>query len=272
MNEKRTTPRAGATRLLAVLLLAGVLPVLGAQALKDNPDYRQARELQRLSEQALEAGEYDQAATYARESKLYAAKAEAYAARLVLAYKANGWRQYARDKVADARAQGAERTFAEGFARASEEYRMAEGTYDAEEYEASISHSRQAVAELADFHPVTTVAAAEPPAAEPTDADTAASEDWEEPAVEPPVYPQYYRVRLVPADRDTLNKIAGYPFVYNDRYQWRVLYEANKSKLRRPNNPHLIHPDTLLLIPSLNGEKREGIYDPQKEYPTFEKK
>ena len=268
MNGNRKTLRTGLMVVLAVLLLAGVLPVLGAQTLlRDNPDYQKARELQRLSEQALEAGEYDQAATYAEESKLYAAKAEAYAAKMAIAYKANGWRQYARDKVADARAQGAERTFAEGFTRAAEEYRMAESTFDAEEFEASINHSRQAIAELADFHPVTTVAAVEP-----TDTETAASEEWEEPAAEEPVYPQYYRVRLIPADRDTLNKIAGYPFVYNDRYQWRVLYEANKSKLRRPNNPHLIHPDTLLLIPSLNGEKREGIYDPQKEYPTFEKK
>ncbi len=264
MNEKRSTLRAGVARLIAVLLLAGVLPLLGAQSLQDNPDYRKARELQRLSEQALEAGEYDKSITYAQEAQTYAAKAEAYAARLVLAYKANGWRQYARDKVADARAQGAERTFAEGFARAAEEYRMAEGTYGAGEYESSIAHSRQAVTELEGFHPPTAVAVVEP-----TDAGTAASEDWEEPPIEQPVFPQYYRVRLIPADRDTLNKIAGYPFVYNDRYQWRVLYEANKKKLRRPNNPHLIHPDQLLLIPSLNGEKREGIYDPQKEYPVF---
>jgi nucleoid-associated protein YgaU len=76
-------------------------------------------------------------------------------------------------------------------------------------------------------------------------------------------------VRLIPEDRDCLNKISGYPFVYNDRTQWRKLYEANRDKLRDPDNPHLIFPGQVFVIPSLNGERRVGEYDPDLNYPTF---
>jgi hypothetical protein len=72
--------------------------------------------------------------------------------------------------------------------------------------------------------------------------------------------PAQYTVRLWKATGDCFSSIAGMPFIYNDPYKWRVLYEANKSKLPKPNNPHLIYPGTVLEIPSLEGETRSGIW------------
>jgi nucleoid-associated protein YgaU len=253
MNGKRIE-RMGKVRLLAALVLFGSLSVLGAQSLLDNPDFRRARELQQLAERALAEGEYDQATQYAEEARIHAVRAEESAARLLLKYRANGWRQQARNRVAETRAQGAEKSFAEGFARASAEAGRAESAYQAGEYEQSIGHARSALAALEGFVPV--------PQRVPvsTGPATAAAE---------PVYPRYYRVRLIPEDRDCLNKIAGYPFVYNDRTQWKGLYEANRRLLKQPDNPHLIFPDQVFEIPSIRGEKREGVYEPGRQYPAF---
>lgn len=86
------------------------------------------------------------------------------------------------------------------------------------------------------------------------------------------VYPKYYVVRLNLKRRDCFWRIAKFPFVYNDPFKWRLLYEANKDKLVNPENPHLILPDMIIEIPSIYGETREGTYDFNKKYPKLQKK
>ncbi|MDR2600990.1 MAG: hypothetical protein LBC53_00850 [Spirochaetaceae bacterium] len=48
--------------------------------------------------------------------------------------------------------------------------------------------------------------------------------------------------------------------VYGDPNLWPVLYEANRSKLKDPEDPNIIDRGVVLEIPSINGEKREGNY------------
>jgi nucleoid-associated protein YgaU len=84
--------------------------------------------------------------------------------------------------------------------------------------------------------------------------------------------PATYKVRLIPARRDCLWRIAEYPFIYNDPLQWPVIYEANKKTFRDPGNPNLIFPGQVLKIPSIDGETREGAWDPATTYPAFSKK
>lgn len=82
--------------------------------------------------------------------------------------------------------------------------------------------------------------------------------------------PQYYIVvRRVPLT-DALWRIAGYSFIYNNPIYWDRLYQANRNILRDPENPNLILPGQRLTIPSLRGEVRQGVYDPQRQYITFE--
>jgi nucleoid-associated protein YgaU len=78
--------------------------------------------------------------------------------------------------------------------------------------------------------------------------------------------PSTYTVRTWNVERDCFWTIASYPFVYGDSYQWRRLYEANKSKLVDPENPNRLEKGTVLSIPSIRGESREGDWDSSKTY------
>jgi hypothetical protein len=82
--------------------------------------------------------------------------------------------------------------------------------------------------------------------------------------------PRYYVVRLVPGNRDCFWNIAALPFIYNDATLWWVLIEANRNILTVPGNPDLILPGQVVFIPSVSGETREGTYDPDKQYETFQ--
>lgn len=83
------------------------------------------------------------------------------------------------------------------------------------------------------------------------------------------ILPKYYKVRLIPKRRDCLWRIAEYDFVYKNGAYWHVLYDANRSSLKYPDNPDLIFPGQTFVLPSLKGEKREGTYDPNKRYAPY---
>jgi|TergutMp193P3_1026864.scaffolds.fasta_scaffold51229_2 HEPN domain-containing protein len=78
--------------------------------------------------------------------------------------------------------------------------------------------------------------------------------------------PRQYTVRSWASTKDCLWNIAGYPWVYGEPERWRVIYEANKSKLPEPGNPDLVEPGTVLDIPSIRGETRQGMWEPGRNY------
>jgi len=78
--------------------------------------------------------------------------------------------------------------------------------------------------------------------------------------------PATYTVRPWARYRDSLWTIAGYPWVYGNPHLWRVLFNANRARMPQPDNPDLIEPGFVLEIPSLQGEHREGAWDPAKTY------
>jgi nucleoid-associated protein YgaU len=55
---------------------------------------------------------------------------------------------------------------------------------------------------------------------------------------------------VVPGDCFWL--ISERPDIYNDPWQWRKIYQANKNVLHDPDNPSLIHPGMVFEIPPLN--------------------
>ncbi|MDR2144710.1 MAG: hypothetical protein LBP29_10120 [Treponema sp.] len=67
-----------------------------------------------------------------------------------------------------------------------------------------------------------------------------------------------YEVKLNPANRDCLWRIAGFDFIYGNSGEWRRIYDHNKDTFRYPDNPDLIYPGQILKIPSINGEARSG--------------
>jgi nucleoid-associated protein YgaU len=44
--------------------------------------------------------------------------------------------------------------------------------------------------------------------------------------------------------------------VYGNPRLWRVLYDANKSKLPDPDNPDLLKPGTVLDIPNIKSKEQ----------------
>jgi nucleoid-associated protein YgaU len=137
------------------------------------------------------------------------------------------------------------------YAKAVELRAQAESAYGAGDYDGATALAREAKAELA------LVAGAPKPA--PAQANGAA-------------YPALYVVRLIPADRDCLWRIAAYPFIYNDPLKWGLIFDANKKTFRDPGNPNLIFPGQELVIPSIEGETREGTFDPAMQYEPLPKK
>jgi len=78
---------------------------------------------------------------------------------------------------------------------------------------------------------------------------------------ESPALAAQYLVKTWADLKDCLWNIAARPEVYDDPAMWRHIYNANRSKLRQPDNPDLIHPGTILDIPSIRGEIRHGILE-----------
>jgi hypothetical protein len=81
--------------------------------------------------------------------------------------------------------------------------------------------------------------------------------------------PAQYTVRTWQSVRDCLWNIAGYSWVYGDSRKWKILYDANKSKMPESDNPDLIEPGMIIDIPSINGERRFGSWQQGLSYPAL---
>jgi hypothetical protein len=81
--------------------------------------------------------------------------------------------------------------------------------------------------------------------------------------------PAQYTVRTWQGERDCLWNIAGYSWVYGDSSKWRLLYDANKSKMPEAENPDLIEPGMVLDIPSIKDETRYGVWQSGQSYPEM---
>ncbi|KPJ83123.1 MAG: hypothetical protein AMS17_18010 [Spirochaetes bacterium DG_61] len=219
--------------LVITLVLLGIIAV--GESFFDNPDYKKAKELNRMAEKAFAEGDYDKAYEYAEEAKKYTEKADEYASMLVLRNKANTLMYKASKRLEFVKNQGGEKTHPKEYEKARADYKIAQSAYDSEQYERSIEYANLVIESLESIVPKSPL-------------------------------PKYYRVRLIMKRRDCFWRIAEYKFIYDNPWKWTVIYEANKQKLREPDNPNLIFPGQIFLIPSINGEFREGTYDPNKKY------
>ena len=83
--------------------------------------------------------------------------------------------------------------------------------------------------------------------------------------------PARYTVRSWDKYGDCFWNIAGRPWVYGDPRRWPLLYQANKNKIPNPKNPDLIEEGMVMDIPSVNGEKRSGLWSPDAVYTPLKK-
>ena len=256
--------------IIVVLVLIIAATAVSAQSLMDDPTYKamidQIEDLEEQAETAINEGRYDDAVELAEQAEELADQAETYAEQRVLGYVANGWVNRARNRVQWAEGVQAATRYPSEYTLATGHLADAEMHFRAAEYVDAIQSARLAVSALEDVQrPVVTAPEPEPepvttPEPEPV---TAAEPEPTTPVATEPVLPAQYIVELNVARRDCLWRIAEFDFVYGDPWRWTVLYEANRDKLPDPENPDWIEPGMVIDIPSIAGEERSGIWNPE---------
>lgn len=203
--------------------------------LLNNEHYKESLRLKALALKAFEYGDYDASANYAADSARAAERSDEYVARALRMKAADDAIAAAKARLDWAKSVGGDKTYAKQYAAGNEAYNEAVAARSAEDWSTAIAAARRALALLAEVKDLAPL-------------------------------PAQYKVRTWAEVRDCFWNIAGYPWVYADPTKWPKLYEANRSKLRRPDNPNLLHPGIVLDIPSIYGEVREGIWVKGRAY------
>lgn len=220
--------------ILSAVFLLLISSAAWTQSLMDNEYYQKMLELKAQSEQAFENGDYAEAKQLAEEAQSYKEESERWIAVQLAAYRARSALNRLKDRLAQVSAWNAEIHFPEEYAEGKELYEQSfTEFYDDEAYTESLATSNRAMEVLS---VITFI---------------------------PPVssLPAYYVVRLLPGNTDCLWNISGYDFIYDNPWEWRRLYDANRDILEEPDNPDLIQPGMKLVIPSLDGEVRSGTWE-----------
>jgi len=254
--------------LTLTVLLLGAASLGAQQELADNPDYQAAIQYQKMSDDAYAAGDYDNAYTYSVQAAEYAQKAMDAVEWERIKKEAEDLIKSLNDRFAKLDAQRAEKDYPGQYETATSKHTSAKSAYSAEDYRTSLSEAKAARDALDELDKLLASTATTTDTTVAVDTTTTTTDD----GTKDLVLPKYYVVRLIVLRRDCFWRIAAYSFIYNDPTKWRLLYEKNKHLLHQPNNPNLIHPKMVFEIPSLNGETREGTYDPEKKYPVMPKK
>lgn len=210
-------------------------------ALVNNQYYLESLRYKNLADEAFDYGDYDAAAGYAAEALRYAQLSDEYIAEQMAARDAEKAIAAASKRLEWAVSVGADKTYPAEYAEADDAYGVAVNAYSAKDYDAAIVAAQRVLAALASVEEIAPL-------------------------------PAQYTVRTWAENRDCFWNISGYPFVYGDPTKWRILYQANKAKLRQPENPDLIHPGIVLDIPSINGERRAGMWVSGRAYAPLPRK
>jgi nucleoid-associated protein YgaU len=190
----------------------------------------ESRRLAKLAEEAFPQGDYDTSARLANDAVYLAIQSDVHIAITM-----------AKRYIDRAAASGVSARFSHEYREAEDWYKQSTNARDNEEWEIAIGAANMVVQLL----------------------DGLGTSGGSVPL------PATYTVRPWAVSKDCFWNIAGFPWVYGDPYQWRLLYNANKSKLPNPNNPNILEPGTVLDIPSIKGEVRQGVWESGKTYETF---
>ncbi|MDR3341797.1 MAG: LysM peptidoglycan-binding domain-containing protein [Treponema sp.] len=234
--------------------------------IRNNTYFIESVRLTNLAQESLEDGDYDESTRYAAEAIRYARLSDEYVALQLKIKEAD-------DVMATAKARLDWAASIDAVWRYPTEYKQAQTSFDtatiarsAENWDRTIEAARRVMTVLASLQeapptppppsPVVLeeVVPAAPPPSRPVVEDTA------------PVLPARYRVRPWNVSKDCFWNIAGRNWAYSDPTKWKLLYNANKLKLPQPNNPNMLPPGTILDIPSIQGEVRQGIWDATLTY------
>jgi nucleoid-associated protein YgaU len=202
--------------------------------LSNNHYFQESQRLLGLAQETYEYGDYDASVNFAREAIHYALLSDVYVA-IVLA----------KDRIDWAVSSGASKQYPYEFDEAETWYGVSLTARDAEEWENALDAANKVTELLAYI-----------------------DSPGDRPEGTPPL-PARYTVRSWLTVKDCFWNIAARSWVYGDPRQWRVLYNANKSKLPDPDNPNVVEPGTVLDIPSIKGEVRQGDWSSDRTYGSI---
>jgi nucleoid-associated protein YgaU len=208
--------------------------------LLDNEYYRESVRLTKLAQETYDYGDYDLAREYAEEAQKYARLSDEYIALQLKIAEADDAIEAAGQRIDWALSVKADRRYPREFAVAAASRDNAVSYRGAENWDAAISSAHRAIEALALVEGIPGI-----------------------------LLPARYQVRPWAVSRDCFWNIAGRNWAYGDNRLWPRLYDANRTKLTDPNNPDLIQPGITLDIPSIKGEEREGLWDENTDYPSF---
>jgi hypothetical protein len=199
-------------------------------SLRNNEFYLESMRLSKLAQDTFEYGDYDASTGFAEEAIRYAQLSDEYVAGELI---------FEVERLLEwADSNNIENKYPGNYKESTDYYEASLLAQSNEEWDAAISSATGAIRILTALQTGGTVPAS------------------------PSALPSQYTIRTWASTRDCLWNIAGYSWVYGDPWKWRILYDANKSKLPEPNNPDLIEPGMVIDIPSISGEERQGMYRP----------
>jgi hypothetical protein len=205
--------------------------------LRNNRYFLESSRLTNLAQETFEYGDYDASANYAAEAIRYAQLSDEYVALQLKIKETNDAIAAAKARLDWASANGAAGRYPIEYGEAQKYYETSLSSRAAEEWNDAIDAAHRVINVLAYIQ-----------------------------GSEGAPLPAQYTVRPWNVSKDCLWNIAGRPWAYGDPTKWRLIYNANRSKMPEPDNPDLIHPGMVLDIPSLNGEVRQGMWDSGKTY------
>ena len=226
-----------------LIICLGLLFVMNLFAISydDNEYQRKSRAYAELSAKALGEGDYDASIEYSRLAEEYARLSAEFIQKMLARIEAEQLMNKARSRYQWAKRNNAEKAYPSIFVEATEALNSGAQAFDNEDYDVSSSCANRVLAALAGIEGDESMFAE---------------------------LPATYKVRTWRGERDCLWTIAELSGVFSNAFLWEKLYEANKKFLPRKYNPDLIVPGMILNIPSINGEKRVGLYDHDKTYKT----
>ena len=225
-------------KLFTVVLVTVLTASIFAVSYKNNTYQKLADEYTKKAQTALDAGEYELSYEYAQKATENAELSKAYIQMMLARTDAENYIGMAKNQLAYAEKIDAEHTFPMAYTSAKENLDNALTSFESEDFQKATEYAKACLADLDGIREVTPL-------------------------------PEFYIVRPWAETKDCYWNISGRPYVYNNPLLWENLYQANKDKMPKPEDPNLIHPGMKMKIPSLTGEYRKGTYDPKKEYETY---
>jgi hypothetical protein len=254
---------------LAAIETDSPAPVI-PESIRNNQYYRESLRLTNLARLSYSEGDYDVSTDYAAEAVRYAQLSDEYVALRLKMKEANDAIAAAKTRLDWASSLNASTRYPQEYGEATNYYNTSLARRRAEDWDGAIEAARRVLDALASVKPEERIVETPPPPPPPVvETPPAPLPPVAETAPAPTPLPSQYTVRPWSTSRDCFWNIAGRPWVYGDPTQWRLLYNANKSKIPNPDNPDLIEPGMVMDIPSIRGEERQGLWNEEETYPTL---